>query len=76
MAPELLTNKQYSLKVDVYSFAIVLWEICSRRTPYHEHATPMAIVRHVVMEKGRPDKGLINAGCPAGVVGLMEECWM
>lgn len=25
MAPELLDNKQYSLKVDVYSFGIVLW---------------------------------------------------
>lgn len=25
MAPELLMNKQYSLKVDVYSYAVVLW---------------------------------------------------
>ena len=25
MAPELLDNKQYSLKVDVYSFAVVMW---------------------------------------------------
>lgn len=30
MAPELLENRNYTLKVDVYSYAIVLWEICSR----------------------------------------------
>ena len=75
MAPELLCNKQYSLKVDVYSFGVVLWEICSRRTPYHDQTTPMAIVKHVVMEKGRPMKALINQGCPEALVTLMEKCW-
>lgn len=60
MAPELLTNKQYSLKVDVYSFAILLWEICCRKTPYHNLPNQMAIVKHVVLEKGRPLLELIN----------------
>jgi len=35
MAPELLDNRQYSIKVDVYSYAVVLWEICARKTPYN-----------------------------------------
>lgn len=49
MAPELLDNKQYSNKVDIYSFAVVLWEICSRKTPYNELSSPMAIIKHVTI---------------------------
>jgi serine/threonine protein kinase len=64
MAPELLENKQYSTKIDVYSFGIVLWEICCRRTPYHTLKTPMAIVRHVAVEKQRPLLDLIPSACP------------
>lgn len=60
MAPELLCNKQYSLKVDVYSFGVVLWEICSRRTPYHNIGNQMGIVKHVVLDKGRPLLDLIE----------------
>ena len=34
MAPELLTGGDVSTKVDVYSFAIILWEMYTRRHPY------------------------------------------
>lgn len=30
MAPEIFESLPYSIKADVYSFGIVLWEICSR----------------------------------------------
>ena len=64
MAPELLENKQYTSKIDVYSYAIVLWEICSRRTPYHNLKTPMEIVKHVLVGKERPLMELIQKNCP------------
>ena len=54
MAPELLENKQYSFKVDVYSYGILLWEICARKTPYHTLSNPMAIMRYVTIENKRP----------------------
>lgn len=34
MAPEVLNNKPYTHKADVYSFAICLYEIITRKTPY------------------------------------------
>ena len=36
MAPEIFQNLAYTKKADVYSFAIVLWEIICRRTPYKD----------------------------------------
>ncbi len=55
MAPELLEGKQYSYKVDVYSYGILLWEILSRTTPYSNLHNPMAILKYVVMDKQRPN---------------------
>lgn len=75
MAPELLDNKQYSIKVDVYSYAIVLWEICARKTPYNELSNPMAIVKHVTIEKKRPNMASIPPDCPPPMIELMTQCW-
>ncbi len=36
MAPEILEHKSYSVKVDVYSFGIMLWVMYTRREPYTE----------------------------------------
>lgn len=34
MAPEILENKAYTHKADVYSYGIVLWEIICREPPF------------------------------------------
>lgn len=34
MAPEVINEKSYTEKADVYSFGIILWEIASREPPY------------------------------------------
>ncbi|OQR82129.1 kinase [Thraustotheca clavata] len=37
MAPEVLSgNSEYTEKVDVFSFGIVLWEMCTRAIPYDD----------------------------------------
>ena len=38
MAPEVMRGKPYNLGCDVYSFALVLWEICTLAKPYAEIA--------------------------------------
>jgi hypothetical protein len=37
---------------------IIIWEICSRKTPY-EDMTQQQISFYVTVKKGRPDKSLI-----------------
>lgn len=74
MAPEVMENKNYSLKADVYSFGIMIWEICTRKTPY-EGKNQQEIALGLINKKIRPDKSLIPRDTPAGLVDLMEFCW-
>lgn len=83
MAPEIFESKPYSTKADIYSFGvfdyiytkIVLWEVCSRETPYKTFQTPHAIMKYVTFDRGRPDLNLIQEGCPINLKNLMVRCW-
>ena len=56
MAPEVLVNppKPYNMKVDVYSFGIVLWEILSLQKPYAHVRSQDELVDYVTIQGGRP----------------------
>ncbi|KAL4506029.1 hypothetical protein ABPG72_013790 [Tetrahymena utriculariae] len=75
MAPEVFDNKQYTIKADVYSYAIVLWEFISRKTPYQKMST-VDIMKNVCEGK-RPGVGpeFIPKDCPPSLIDLMKECW-
>ena len=34
MAPEVISGTDYTAKADVFSFAIIAWELLTRQTPY------------------------------------------
>jgi len=42
MAPEVIEHRPYDEKADVFSFAIVLWELLTCRVPYSE-MTPLQV---------------------------------
>jgi len=70
MAPEALTNRTYSNKSDVYSFAITVWEIITGEDPYEgENVVNVAIE---VSSKGLrppiPDADI-------KITKLMTQCW-
>jgi serine/threonine-protein kinase CTR1 len=54
MAPEVARSDDYAFSADIYSFAIVLWEICTLRKPFAEIATPASFVSRVVHGDVRP----------------------
>ena len=37
MAPEIMENKTYTFKADIYSYGIVLWEIICREPPFKNY---------------------------------------
>ena len=73
-APELFTastTAQYSVKVDVYSFGIVLWELWERKKPFEEYISKFDIMDAVKSGK-RP---IISDNCPPTYRSLIQRCW-
>lgn len=77
MAPEVLLGGSYDLPADVYSFAIVLFEVICRRLPFEGAVGATAVAAAVAMSKGeRPDVRQVPITCPNGLARLMERCWL
>uniref|UniRef100_A0A804RGI0 non-specific serine/threonine protein kinase n=1 Tax=Zea mays TaxID=4577 RepID=A0A804RGI0_MAIZE len=70
MAPEVINHQPYDNKADVFSFAIVIWELITSKIPY-ESMTPLQAA--VGVRQGlRP--GLPKKTHPK-VLDLMQRCW-
>lgn len=63
MAPEVLAGRPYTIKADVYSYAVVLWEIITRKKPY-EGMDPRKIMNVVLNLNQRPDQSCVPPDCP------------
>ncbi|KNC50742.1 TKL/RIPK protein kinase [Thecamonas trahens ATCC 50062] len=70
-APELLRNEAYGHKVDVYSFGVLLWEMCTRSVPYRELDNNQVIFR-ALRGGARPT---IPDYVPPTLAALMSEAW-
>jgi serine/threonine protein kinase len=73
-APELLTaanTTRYSVKVDVYSFGMVMWELWEKRRPYDEFHSRFDITDAIRAGK-RP---IISDNCPRAWKSLLQRCW-
>ena len=71
MAPEVCNNLQYNEKADVYSFGIVMWEICALRKPF----SGMSVADHyrkVVVGGFRPH---LDSRWPTILNNLLNSCW-
>ncbi|KAF3954409.1 hypothetical protein CMV_020240 [Castanea mollissima] len=71
MAPEVLEHKPYNHKADVFSFAIVLWELLTGKLPY-EYLTPLQAAVGVVQKGLRP---IIPEHTHPKLAELLEKCW-
>jgi serine/threonine protein kinase len=71
MAPELLLNKRYNGSVDVFSFGVVLYELCTGAVPYDD-LTPMEAAVRVVSEALRPT---LPPDVAPALAATMRACW-
>ena len=79
MAPELYSTvtlrhgekKHYNHKVDVYSFAIVLWELLTNRMPF-EGMSNLQAAYAAAFKNTRP---AISEGLPEDLVFILQSCW-
>jgi serine/threonine protein kinase len=70
-APEVLANQAYNEKADVYSYAIILWELLTRLCPYDKMA-PIQCALAVLNKNQRPE---IPRWCPPSFQALIRTCW-
>ncbi|RWW12634.1 hypothetical protein GW17_00023691 [Ensete ventricosum] len=71
MAPEVIEHKPYDHKADVFSFAIVMWELLTAKLPY-EYLTPLQAAVGVVQKGLRPT---IPKNTHPKLAELLEKCW-
>ncbi|TPP60917.1 M3K12 [Fasciola gigantica] len=71
MAPEVIRNEPCSLKVDVWSYGVLLWELLTCEIPYH-NVDSTAIIWGVGSENLRLP---VPATCPTEFRILIRMCW-
>jgi serine/threonine protein kinase len=71
MAPEVALGKSYNQTVDVYSFAIIIWQIARGKVPF-ENLGRKAFLNKVVREGLRPP---LDPAWPDSFKTLLIMCW-
>ncbi|OHT01877.1 hypothetical protein TRFO_31225 [Tritrichomonas foetus] len=71
MAPEVLNSEHYNCKVDVYSFAIIMWELLTEEIPYKD-VLDHNVVTQVLNFNKRP---AIPEDCPQNIASFISDCW-
>jgi serine/threonine protein kinase len=70
-APELLLQRKFNHQVDIYSFGVVLWELCTLQQPY-AGLNPKQVILGVVQKGLRPP---VPQNVPVVLGRLIQGCW-
>ena len=75
MAPEVLAETSFGTPSDIYSLAMVLYEVCFRKIPFANY--PENAVMGKVIKGERPEISLklLEAGGLGGLGPVMLSCW-
>lgn len=76
LAPEIIRGEGTFLSSDVYSFAIVLWELCTVQIPYERYTSPDELAQKVAFHHVRPSaKGGVSHIPSRTLRNLIWACW-
>ena len=71
MAPEVIKSESYDERADVYSFAMVLWEMLTHQVPWQD-SWSVVLANSVANDGKRP---IIPPSCPAKLRSVILSCW-
>jgi serine/threonine protein kinase len=69
--PEVIRHESYSSLADVYSFAVLMWQLLTREDPFSPKSqidAAMCVARDCV-------RALFPTGTPVAIQELIEACW-
>lgn len=72
MAPEILMNREFNEKCDIYSFGLILWCLLTRQEPYAEYEDLNTFRNDICKRHVRP---IIPDDCLPSLRSLIERCW-
>jgi len=77
--PEIVNikNEKNPIKLDIYSFGILMWEIWARKDPYKrcQKMSTYGFMSQISFKNIRPDIFEIIMDTPEEIVNLIEKCW-
>lgn len=71
MAPEVAEVSPYGFSADVYSFAIVLWEMLALKTAFEKYSRERHY-KEIIVEGRRPK---LSRSWPFVIKNLLQRCW-
>jgi serine/threonine protein kinase len=75
MAPEVAREAPYNQTVDVYSFGILLWELCSGEKPFYGYSSNKHMQNVVIGGERPPMDSHHKAYWPMNLQWLLNHCW-
>ena len=72
MAPEVGLELGYRTEADVYSFGMLLWEICALDKPFAEFKCPVKFQQAVFVKGQRP---VVKKHWPVLITATLKKCW-
>lgn len=77
MAPEIIDQTQYTCSADIYSFAIVMWEMLERKSPYPESMGAAIEIVQACKQGYRPHFSNTNSSPTVQrLQSLISRCWV
>ena len=72
MAPEVFRHEEYNEKVDVYSFALIVYWMLTGCRPFQDIVNPVEAAKAAALKDRKPNEKLIK---PANLRKLLQGAW-
>ncbi|PKB98330.1 kinase-like protein, partial [Rhizophagus irregularis] len=75
VAPEVLREKKYTQKSDIYGFGIIAYEICTGFPPYYDIAHDDFLAIKISMKICNGLRPKSNYKIPQFIFDIINQCW-